>query len=380
MVLLMKIPTLPLLLALCLPVPSLLSDPLPAWAASNPAGHPVRIAVHAPADQSAAHLSWPKVIRTAKGTIVLAYSAGIGHNIGGSGLAVSLSKDGGQTFTPPRELIRFPDDDPRYRDCGNAALGLADDGSILLLAMGYNRDTANNIFGWRSVNDGATWMRSDTSALGPDKTGSIFGNVIPLKGRGLAVFGHYRAGSSPHTQGLWISLSQDEGRSWGTAQRIAEVHGVEPAVVQSSGRLLGFFRGDSQSTRGRQYVGVSDDLGRSWKTELSILDAQHPDKARLAAPFAVENPGRPGELIVLTTERAVPGNTPGRIWLWRGSAKKLDWKRERVLLEFPRVDGGANTDLGYPWLLHTGGNRWQMYYYHGNPRGACHIWVTDVEL
>ena len=76
----------------------------------------------------------------------------------------------------------------------------------------------------------------------------------------------------------------------------------------------------------------------------------------------------------------MPGNTPGRIWLWRGDARKLEWKRERVLLEFPRIEGDPNTDLGYPWLLHTGGKRWQMYYYHGNSRGACHIWVTDVEL
>jgi len=356
------------------------ANPLPAWAAKNTAGNPVRIAVQAPADDAAAHLSWPKVIRTGKGTLILAYSAGIGHNIGGSALAVSISRDNGKTFTAPRELIRFPDDDPRYRDCGNMALGLAEDGSILLLAMAYNRNVGNNIYGWRSVNDGTTWMRTDTSALGPDKTGSVFGNIVSLGSRGLAVYGHYREGSAPHTQGLWQALSQDQGRTWGPAQKIADMHAVEPVVVKSAGRLLGFFRGDSQVTHGRQYVGVSDDNGWTWRTELSVLDAQDNTKARLAAPFAVEDPNRPGQLIVLTTERTVPGNTPGRIWLWRGDAKQLDWKRERVLLEVPRIEGDPNTDLGYPWLLHMGGNRWQMYYYHGNPRGACHIWVTDVEL
>lgn len=369
-----------LLMSLSLSAVGLQADTPPPWAAKNTAGHPVCIAVHAPTDDSAAHLSWPKVIRTSKGTLIMAYSAGIGHNVGGSALAVSVSRDEGKTFTPPRELIRFPDDDERYRDCGNAALGLAEDGSILLLAMAYNRDAGNNIYGWRSVNDGATWMRTDTSALGPDKTGSVFGNIVPIKGRGLAVFGHYRKGSSPHTQGLWISLSRDQGRTWGAAQRISEVHAVEPVVIQSAGRLLGFFRDDTQTVRGRQYVGVSEDLGRTWTTTLSSLDAQHPETARLAAPFAVENPNRPGEVLVLTTERAVPGNTPGRIWLWRGDAKKLEWKRERVLLEFPRIDGDPNTDLGYPWLLHSGGNHWQMYYYHGNSRAVAHIWVTEVEL
>lgn len=364
-----------LLSGLALPAAS-----LPAWAAKNTAGQPVRIAVSAPADDKHAHLSWPKVIKTARGTVILGYSAGIGHNIGGSALAVSLSKDGGKTFSAPKKLISFPDDDPRYRDCGNLALGLAGDGSVLLLAMAYNRDEGNHIFGWRSTDDGVTWTRTDTSALGPDKTGSVFGNIIPLAGRGLAVFGHYRGGSKPHSQGLWMSLSKDEGRTWAAAQRIADIHAVEPVVVQSAGRLVGFFRGDSQNARGRQSVGVSDDLGGTWKTELSALDAEHPANARLAAPFAVENPNRKGELLVLTTERAVPGNTPGRIWLWRGDAEKLEWKRERVLLEFPRIEGDPHTDLGYPWLLHTGGNRWQMYYYHGNFRAAAHIWVTDAVL
>ncbi len=364
-----------LLSGLALPAAS-----LPAWAAKNTAGQPVRIAVSAPADDKHAHLSWPKVIKTARGTVILGYSAGIGHNIGGSALAVSLSKDGGKTFSAPKKLISFPDDDPRYRDCGNLALGLAGDGSVLLLAMAYNRDEGNHIFGWRSTDDGVTWTRTDTSALGPDKTGSVFGNIIPLAGRGLAVFGHYRGGSKPHSQGLWMSLSKDEGRTWAAAQRIADIHAVEPVVVQSAGRLVGFFRGDSQNARGRQSVGVSDDLGGTWKTELSALDAEHPANARLAAPFAVENPNRKGELLVLTTERAVPGNTPGRIWLWRGDAEKLEWKRERVLLEFPRIEGDPHTDLGYPWLLHTGGNRWQMYYYHGDSRAAAHIWVTDAVL
>ena len=374
----MKTPTI-LLIGTLLAGLSLSAAPLPPWAARNPAGPPVRIAVAAAEGDKYGHLSWPKVIRTGRGTVILAYSAGIGHNIGGSGVAVATSKDGGVHFGPHRLLMRFPEDDPRYRDCGNVALGLAEDGAILLLAMAYNRDEANNIFGWRSTDDGATWTRTDTSALGPDKTGSVFGNILQLEGQGLAVFGHYRAGSKPHTQGIWISHSKDAGRTWGEARRIADVHAVEPVVVKSAGRLIGFFRGDSQNARGRQFVGVSDDA-RTWKTELSVLDAEDNTKARLAAPFAVENPNQPGELLVLTTERAVPGNTPGRIWLWRGQAKQLDWKREGVLLEFPRLEGDPNTDFGYPWLLHTGGNRWQMYYYHGNSRGRAAIWVTDVKL
>jgi len=369
-----------LLLALTLGAVPLHAETLPPWAANNPSGHKVRIAVSAPSGDKHAHLSWPKVITTARGTVILGYSAGIGHNIGGSALAVSLSKDGGRTFSAPNKLIAFPDDDPRYRDCGNLALGLAGDGSVLLLAMAYNRDEGNHIFGWRSTNDGVTWTRTDTSALGPNKTGSVFGNILHLPGQGLAVFGHYRNGSQPYRQGLWMSLSRDDGRRWGEARRIADIHAVEPVVVSSAGRLVGFFRGDSQGARGRQSIGVSDDQGATWRTELSVLDAQEPAHARLAAPFAVENPNKPGELLVLTTERAVPGNTPGRIWLWRGEAKALNWQRERVLLEFPMIEADRNTDFGYPWLLHVEGRRWLMFYYHGDSRGNCPLWVTEVIL
>lgn len=356
------------------------ADALAPWVAANRAGPPVRIAVAPAADDAYQHLSWPKVVRTENGTVLVSYSAGIGHNHGGSGIAVARSTDGGASFAPAQILMRFPDDDPRFRDCGNHALGIAPDGAVLLLAMAFNGNTANHLFGWRSTDDGTTWTRVDTSALGPNDAASVFGRFIALPGRGLAVFGHYRQGSAPHTHGVWMSLSDDNGRTWARAERIAEVHAVEPAVVFASGRLIGFFRGDTPVRRGRQFVGVSDDLGRTWRTELSVLDAEQPDQARLAAPFAVEDPERPGELIVLTTERAARGSTPGRIWLWRGRADTLQWQRKRVLVEFPRREGDPHTDFGYPWLIHREDRRWLMVYYHGNPRGYCPIWIAEVEL
>jgi hypothetical protein len=376
----MKTTTSTLLLGLLLSGLALSAEILLVWAAKNPTGNEVRIAVPAPEGPRFAHLSWTKALRTPKGTVVLAYIAGTFHGShGGGSPAISRSTDGGRTFSAPHIVREFaPGMD--YSHSGNVALGLAEDGALVLLAMAFTGDETNHIFGWRSGDDGVTWTPTDTAALGPNKTGSVFGSVLPVKGQGLVVLGHYRAGAKPHTQGIWMSVSPDHGRTWGEARRIADVHAVEPVLVASAGRLLGFFRGESQILGGRQYVGVSDDNGLTWKTELSVLDAENPKTARLAAPCAVENPEKPGEILVLTTERAKPGNTPGRIWLWRGDARKLDWKRERVLLEFPHIDGDPNTDFGYPWLLHLEGNRWLMVYYHGTSRSACPLWVTEVEL
>lgn len=358
-----------------------------AWKARNPSGELVRMAVPAPADPRYAHLSWNKVVRTPGGTIILACVAGTFHgNHGGGCPAVARSSDGGATFSDLQILREFgPGLD--YTCCGNLALGIAEDGAIVLLAMAYTGDEANQIFGWRSEDEGLTWTPTDTGKLGPNRTGSVFGNVFPVKGEGLVVFGHYRVGSAPHAEGIWMAASKDHGRTWSEARRIAGVPAVEPVVIASQGKLIGFFRStkkavfDEPSAEGRQFVGVSIDQGQTWETTLSGLDAENPATARLAAPCAVENPGHPGELLVLTTERARGTGRNSRIWLWRGQADHLEWKRERVLLEFP--PGGPdnpNTDLGYPWLLHEGGNRWSVYFYHGQSKGASAIWVTEVAL
>lgn len=344
-------------------------------AATNPAGLPVRIVVPPPMEPRFAHLSWNKVVRTQKGTLLLAYIAGRFHGThGGGSPAVSRSTDGGKTFSAPQVLREFgPGKD--YSHSGNLALGVAPDGSLVLLAMAFTGNETNHIFGWRSEDDGVTWKPVDTSELGPDKTGSVFGNIVSIDEEKLLVFGHYRAGAKPHTRGIWMSSSRDHGQTWGPARRISDVPAVEPVVLRSGSRLIGFFRGENDQ-RGRQFVSVSDDLGQTWKTTRSDLKPQ--DATRLAAPFAVENPNRKGEILVLTTERAVRGNTPGRIWLWRGDIQKLDWRQERVLLEFLDVNGDPHTDFGYPWLVPTDDNRWLMFYYHGRQRGECPLWVTDI--
>ncbi len=358
----------------------------PPWAATNPSGAEVRIALPPPEDPRLAHLSWNKVVRTPQGSIVLACVAGEFHgNHGGGCPAVARSTDGAQTFSKLNILREFGRGSD-YTCCGNLALGLAGDGALVLLAMAYSGDETNHIFGWRSADDGLTWTAVDTSTLGPDKTGSVFGNVVPIAGDGLAVLGHYRPGSRPHTEGIWMSVSADHGGHWGQPRRISEVPALEPVLLASEGRLIAFLRSSKKPLRdaaaavGRQYVAVSDDAGRTWSTQLSALDAENPATARLAAPCAVEDPNQRGELFVLTTERTASKNQNSRIWLWRGNARSLEFQRERVLLEFPNIKGSPHTDLGYPWLLHLEGRRWLLFYYHGQKRGPCPIWMTEVLL
>jgi hypothetical protein len=104
-----------------------------------------RVVVSAPADARYAHLAWPKVVRTREGTLVLAYVAGRAHTVGGCP-AVSCSRDGGRMFNPPRVLREFSNR-ADYAHCGNVALGLAGDGSVVLLAMAFTGQERNTILG-----------------------------------------------------------------------------------------------------------------------------------------------------------------------------------------------------------------------------------------
>ena len=351
------------------------STSLPAWVATSPTGASVRVAVPPSANLRWAHLSWPKALRSHDGTIILAYLAGEFHGAGGGkSPAVSLSTDNGRTFGATHVLREFGPG-LESTSSGNLALGLTEDRAVVLLAMGYRGDEANNIHGWRSTDDGRTWQPVDTSNLGPNKTGSVVGNIITLPGGKLMVHGHYRKGAKPHHTGIWQSISNDHGRTWGAPQMVSDVDGGEPVLIRSGDRLLSFIRGRGEHAI-RQYLAVSDDFGKTWKTSLTKIEASDRGTKGLAHPFAMVDPDRPGEVVVLTTERPLPG----RVWLWRGNAQTLEWKRDRVLLEFPKLGNDRNTDYGYTWLLRTESRHHLMFYYHGLNHGPNSIWVTEVSL
>ena len=201
-----------LLLALALGAVSLRAEAPPPWAGSAPGGGVVRIAVAPLNADRFAHLAWPKAVRTADGTIVLGYQIGTHHG-DGSCPAVSVSTDDGKTFSKPQVLREFGPG-MEYTNSGNMAIGLAHDGAVILLSHGHRGNVTNHIFGWRSKDSGRTWTPVDTSALGPNKTGSSTGTIVQLPGKRLMAVGHYRDGSQPYTRGIWQSISEDDGLTW----------------------------------------------------------------------------------------------------------------------------------------------------------------------
>ncbi len=337
-----------------------------------------RLLVEAPDNPATRHLSWPKIVATGDGTLVLAYSAGIGHNIGGSGPAVSRSTDGGDTFSPPNVLIYFPEDDKRYRDCGNMSLGLADDGAVVLLAMAYAGNTQNTILGWRSTDAGRTWQRVDTSALADNTTGSVYGNILQVPGMGLVTFGHYRQPSKPST-GIWLSVSTDHGQTWGPPRVVTETPYYEPAFAFAEGRFVGLLRLASDGHARRYDEAVSDDLGRTWRLRPSALAIPEGFPGRQPSPFITVSPAEPSKLYAIQSIRGDFEDTRGRAYLWTADAKQLDWQRDGLLAAIPEGAGNLS-DWSYPWMTPRGDGKWMLAFYAGAGRSSSSIYGMAIDL
>jgi len=327
------------------------------------------VVVPAPSDLRFAHLSWPKIVTTRDGALVLAYSAGRFHgNDGGGSPAVSVSTDRGRTFTAPQVLQEFGPG-MKYTACGNLALGIAPDGAVVLLAMAFTGDRWNTVVGWRSADAGTTWQRVDTSTLEDSKTGSVFGHVFPVPGKGLAATGHYRAGSKPYTNGIWIAYSADEGRTWGVPRRITDRALFEPAILFTEGRFIGLIR----EKAGRQYWELtSNDRGATWNLVPADVGKGGSQLYSFPSPFIASDPSNPKVLYALESNRSRSADRPGRIVLWRGEIDSRNWKPLGTVVQLER--DADHTDFTYPWMTPLGDGSWFVVFYSGKGRGANSIY------
>ncbi|MCO6048074.1 glycoside hydrolase [Aeoliella sp. ICT_H6.2] len=339
-----------------------------------------RVLVAAPHDSSIRHLSWPKVVRTPDGTLVAAFIAGSFHGSHGGGCpAVSVSTDEGQTFTAPHILKRYRDGD-EYTSAGNVALGVADDGAVVLLSMAYNANVASTIDGWRSEDSGRTWQTVDVSALARGKTGSVFGHVVNVPSKGLAVFGHYRPPATDKTGGIWMAWSTDNGQSWSESQSISDLDEplVEPAFTFADGRFVGLVRGARNS--GRYVQMTSDDFGQTWQTKINGLVSDYPGTCELPSPHIAVDPNRPDHLYALVSERykSEPRELIGRIVLYEANSQQLNWTPVGEVARFPK-DLGRRKDITYAWMTPVENGRWLAVFYCGEARGSSDIYGLNFD-
>lgn len=333
--------------------------------------------VPAPSDPRHAHLAWPKLAVTSKGQWVLAYCAAEFHGAHGGGCPAVSTSDDGVSFSDPLILTEFGGGET-YTHCGNLALGVTSDDTIILMAMAYRGDDANSIFGWASIDGGKNWQEINVASLAASRTGSVYGHIFQVPGRGYAVCGHYRPGSYPHDTGLWISFSQ-EGLHWFAPEHITDTHLVEPAVICVDENIVGLVRYPNADQHDRYALLQANRRRLDWTLSDSPVKSAKPN-TRLPSPFITVDPDDPNRLIALMTERTVPGNTPGRISWWTSTSGGSEWTDRGTLVELPHADGDPNTDFGYPWMAKRENGTWLMTFYHGQSKGPNHIWSLDLTL
>lgn len=364
------------MLSLLVLVPALAAPPQISLAGDF--GEP-RIIVPAPADERFAHLSWPKIVRAKDGTLVAAYISGRFHGNHGEGCpAVSISTDGGKTFTEPKVLKTYSANDP-ITAAGNIALGLADDGAIVMLSMAFKASEAHTIDGWRSTDSGKTWQPVDVSKIA-GRTGSVYGHVFNIPGRGLTVVGHFRKGSPIQDLGLWMSHSTDNGKTWGEPRTIAGGRLTEPAFVHTVGRTIGLIR--APQTPPYYLLTTSDDAGKTWTKPASTLKVEEPRTTQLPSPGLFVDPNDPNRLLALVSQRFPKGKEfplYGQIDLYSADVKTLEWKKLGTVAKFPATLRERG-DITYGWMTPVGGNKWYLVFYCGLHKGANDIYGLEFEV
>ncbi|WP_127586368.1 sialidase family protein [Paenibacillus koleovorans] len=336
-----------------------------------------RVIVPAPANLRYAHLSWPKIVKAANGNIVLAFLAGTTHRMNGCP-AVAVSTDGGDHFGATHILAELHEG-LEFEHSGNLALGIAADGSVVLLAMALrSNQSSSTIMGWRSVDSGVTWASVDTSKL-QQTAGSVYGHLFIVPGKGLAATGHFRRGASLREQGLWISLSTDDGLSWGEPRIITERHLAEPAFCFVNDKVIGLAKGMKESGIGYTQF-VSTDYAASWEVANPVLSLD-PDPA---SPTIIPDPSNPGIVYAFQSERKrlETDTEPGHITLYRANVSDLLWHKVGIVAYFPKLSSpsAVKRDFGYPWMTKCDNGKWLLVFYDGEFAGPNSIWGLTLDL
>ena len=175
----------------------------------------------------------------------------------------SISRDGGVTWKVNKEALPAP-----FPDCGPfipfGDVIAADDGSLRAAFYFVNAKTKrNDVWMFRSADDGATWQSHALLAEGHNET-AIFGLG---QGRWLAT-------ARRQLEGLATDLfqSNDDGKTWTLAMPISgEMQHPADIMRLADGRLLLVY-GNRQPGKYGVLAKLSSDDGKTWTEPLAIVD------------------------------------------------------------------------------------------------------------
>ena len=202
------------------------------------------------------------------------------------GVPLSRSKDGGKTFTAETARLKIPegtggtgDDGKRYEGpCVDHSIVQLRDGSLLMAMYGYfESDTVlcpafppewklYKYRTWvvRSTDRGKTWDYWTTVAYDPQVGCESFceADLLTLPDGDILCF--MRTGGSPpkYVTPLYLSVSKDDGKTWGKPVEIAD-RGVWPNACRMKSGVLAVTYG-----RPDNWLAFSLDDGKTWTGHL----------------------------------------------------------------------------------------------------------------
>lgn len=291
----------------------------------------------------------PSLVCTGSGRLVLAYDVREGPQDlpGRNGIALRHSDDWGESWSPPRWLLRH--DQGEFAGCGDPSLITSGDGTLLCwyvasAGISFWDDAVPGRNWWlrlaRSEDEGAHWEHEDlTCRVFPQEAANVFvtsGNGIELTSGRLVQPLVVRVPGVPerHTR---MALSDDAGASWFLGEPVPGCD--ETKVVEHAGAVV---------LHGRA-------------TPHRKLALSHDGARTFSAPVDdVPDPGCNGGLVALPQGRLActlpfPGGTSERRVLTdptggRGLDSGPDWNgRQNLVL---RV--GTPGDWGAPRVIDPG--------------------------
>jgi hypothetical protein len=252
----------------------------------------------------------------------------------------------------------------------HAAVGLAHDGSLIVLAGGWGGvpDTPSHrkLENWvcRSSDGGKTWQRSSSIKLpsGIDHL-TPYGNVVAVSGQMLAApFYYYRPEPDLHSVSFLL-FSRDDGRTWGDAAVIGRGDHNETNVLRlRSDRWLAAVR---TSKTPHLQLFISSDEGMSWSDQGPITQQSHIpghllklSDGRILLTYGIREPDHHGIGIRLSDDE-------GHTWQPQKMLLHLE-NRGMDLKGVPDPTGASRQDGGYPSTVElSDGTLVTAYYSNG---------------
>jgi lysophospholipase L1-like esterase len=244
----------------------------------------------------------PALVKLGDGAVMSVYSTptSYGGPPGETYIAARITRDGGRTWTPERELTRLPDARAAHPTAHRAR-----DGSLHLFFLGYinhgwkdgnpTDQTRSDLWAVRSRDEGQTW--SPPQRIFEGYTGSTNGAAETHRGALVVPFSHYVA--NPGRLVGRCSVSADGGKTWRLSNAL-DIGGagdhegaLEPCVIELKDKRLWML---IRTSRKFFWESFSTDGGFTWSA---------------AAPTRIESSHSPGHLIRLHDGRlAMAWNPP----------------------------------------------------------------------